>query len=156
MEPSMIQESQVKEVQEVKQPEAVRADAPNPFVGNLEVAFKEAIEQIHHCDEQASLWLERKRQIQTKMNESLTHLQKQVNGSAEPEKKAPPRTRIDKNATVPDLIRTFLEKNGPARTKDIRKFLLSHGRKTNPGVSLSRMVKKGDLKNMERGVYKIA
>lgn len=65
----------------MKQPEEVRADAPNPLVGNLESSFKEALEQIRHCDEQASLWLERKRELQTKVNETLASIQKQANPS---------------------------------------------------------------------------
>lgn len=142
----------------VTQPEEVRADAQNPTVGNLETAIKDALTEMKHCDEQATLWLERKRQLQNKMNETLESIQKQFNGH-EPEKKAAaqaPRTRYPKDASVPDLIRAFLEKNGPQRSKDIRKFLLEHGRKTNPGVALSRMLKSGDLKSTERGVYKVA
>lgn len=144
----------------VTQPEEVRADAQNPTVGNLETAIKDALTEMKHCDEQATLWLERKRQLQTKMNETLESIQKQFsNGRTEPEKKTAPaatRTRYPKDASVPDLIRAFLEKNGPQRSKDIRKFLLEHGRKTNPGVALSRMLKSGDLKSTERGIYKIA
>jgi hypothetical protein len=151
------QESQVKEGVGVngKQPEEVRADAPNPLVANLETAIKGSLDQIRHCDEQAGLWLERKRQLQTKVNEILESIQKQVSG-VDKKLVAPRAPRVDKNATVPELIRGFLEKNGAQRTKDIRKFLLSHGRKTNPGVALSRMLKNGDLKQSERGVYKIA
>lgn len=156
------QESQVKEGSTLngekpvsKQPEEVRADAPNPLVGTLESAIKQTLDEMRHCDEQAGLWQERKLQLQNKMNETLASIQKQFSGNDE--KKAPiTRTRVDKNATVPELIRTFLEKNGAQRTKDIRKFLLAHGRKTNPGVALSRMLKNGDLKSTERGVYKIA
>ena len=159
------QESQVKDgstlngksgESAVKQPEEVRADAPNPLVGNLESSFKEALEQIRHCDEQAGLWMQRKQQLQTKVNETLASIQKQVGGSVTASVEKKTRTRVDKNATVPELIRTFLEKEGAQRTKDIRKFLLAHGRKTNPGVALSRMLKNGDLKQSERGVYKIA
>jgi hypothetical protein len=154
------QESQVKDGVALngkavtKQPEEVRTDAvPSPLVGTLEAAIKEAVDEIRHCDEQAGLWLTRKQQLQAKMNETLERIQKQF---IEPEKKAPRAARVDRNATVPDLIRTFLEKNGAQRTKEIRKFLLSHGRKTNPGVALSRMLKNGDLKSTERGVYRIA
>lgn len=156
------QESQVKEGVGVngvspvaKQPEEVRADAPNPLVGSLETAIKGALDQIRYCDEQAGLWLERKHRLQAKVNETLESIQKQVGGIDK--KPAVQRaTRVDKNATVPELIRSFLDKSGAQRTKDIRKFLLAHGRKTNPGVALSRMLKNGDLRSTERGVYKIA
>jgi hypothetical protein len=125
-----------------------------------ELSLEAMIERMHHCSKQAGLWQEQGRQYQTKVSETLERFQKQfsVNGNdnGKTEKKKAPRPRIDKNATVPHLIRTFLETNGAARTKDIRKFLLSHGRTTNPGVALSRMVKSGDLKHTERGVYKMA
>lgn len=152
--------SQVKDGEQVKQPQEASAQ-PNSTVGNLENTFKTALDEIRHCDEQANLWLERKKQLQGKVNETLASIQKQVGGSVNGEEKpkakpAVTRTRISKDATVPDLIRTYLEKNGPKRTRDIRKFLLEHGRKTSPGVALSRMLKNGDLKSTERGVYKIA
>lgn len=140
----------------VKQPEEVRAVTPNVTVGNLESSFKDALDQIRHCDEQAGLWFQRKQELQAKVNETLASIQKQVGGSEAVSKEKKTRTRIDKNATVPALIRTFLEKEGSQRTKDIRKFLLANGRKTNPGVALSRMLKNGDLKSTERGVYRIA
>lgn len=152
--PMVSQESEVCVAEPVapKKLEAVNGD----FNGsNLEAAVKNVVEEIRQCDEQANLWLEKKRQLQEKMNETLERIQKQFNGVAVPEKKAP-RAKFDKNASVPDLIRTFLDKNGPSRTKDIRKFLLSHGRRTNPGVALGRMVKNGDLKHTGRGVYGIA
>ena len=150
----MSQETQVKEQQTVRTPEVIQANATNVFVGNLEVAFKEAMEQIRRCDEQIALWTERKRQIQEKTNETLSYLQQQVNG--EPEKKpVAPSPKVDKDASIPELINSFLGKRGPARSKDIRNFLLSIGRKTNPAVSLGRMVKKGDLKHTGRGTYEL-
>lgn len=158
------QESQVKDGSTLngkpgetmsKQLEEVRADAPNPLVGTLESAIKQTLDEMKHCDEQAGLWQARRHQLQNKMNETLASIQKQFNGPATSTEKRT-RTRVDKNATVPELIRTFLEKEGAQRTKDIRKFLLAHGRKTNPGVALGRMLKNGDLKSTERGVYKIA
>lgn len=151
------QQSQVKDGPQVKPQEA---PANVPLAVNLETSFKSALEDIRHCDEQANLWLERKKQLQTKVNDTLSAIQKQVSGSEEKPKKkekvAPTRTRVNKDATVPELIRSYLEKNGPKRTRDIRKFLLGHGRKTSPGVALSRMLKGGDLKQSGRGVYNIA
>lgn len=153
-------ESEVKEGKEFVNGKPEEFKGASNLVGtNLEAAVKEAVEQIRHCDEQAGLWQNQKQQVMTQMNETLDRIQKQFGeqgGSprVDVEKKA--RTRIDKNATVPDLIRTFLEKNGEARTKDIRKFLLAHGRKTSPGVALGRMVKNGSLKHADRGIYKIA
>ena len=122
----------------------------------LETAVKSAMDRMRYCDEQIALWQNEKQQVQAQVNEQLDRIQKQF-GNVEPEKdKKAPQKRIDKNATISELIRSYLEKHGPQRTKEIRKFLLAHGRKTNPGVALSRMVKHGDIKNMERGVYKIA
>lgn len=154
------QESQIKEGQSVMtQPEEVRADAPNPLVGSLEAAVKGTMDQIRHCDEQIVLWQKKKQQLQTTLSESLAR--QLSNGTAKspaPAQKKPeaPRMRVNKNSSIPDLILTFLEKHGPARSKDIRKFLLAHGRTTNPGVSLGRMVKKGDIKNVERGLYQLS
>jgi len=144
--------AEVNKSETIAQPEV--AKATNDLGGNLEAAVKDVVEQIRYCDEQAAMWQEKKRQFQTQMNETLERIQKQFNGDV-PAKKAK-ATRVDKTSTVPDLIRDYLDKNGPQRTRDIRKFLLQHGKKTNPGVALSRMVKSGDLKHAERGVYKIA
>lgn len=131
---------------------------------DLETAVQNAVNQIRHCDEQIALWQNKKQSVQKEINEKLERLQKQLNDipvTKMPEVKVAEvkpqqKSRIDKNSTIPELIHSFLEKNGPARTKDIRKFLLANGRRTNPGVALSRMVKTGGLMNMERGVYKIA
>jgi hypothetical protein len=159
-EPQVKEGSQVKAGGVAMQPQEVRTAAPNPMVGNLETSFKEALDEIRHCDEQANLWLERKTQLQSKVNETLASIQKQVGGNGEEkpkkEKAVATRTRVSKDATVPELIRSYLEKNGAKRTRDIRKFLLDHGRKTSPGVALSRMLKNGDLKQSGRGIYKIA
>ncbi len=148
---------QPKESEQVR-PQEAPVTTPNS-VGSLEVSFKTTLDEIRHCDEQANRWLERKKKLQSEVNETLASIQKQVGGVEDKPKKAKvasARTRVSKDATVPELIRSYLEKNGAKRTRDIRKFLLEHGRKTSPGVALSRMLKNGDLKSTERGVYKIA
>ncbi len=142
---------QTTEPQELTTPNEV----PTPTVGSLEAAIKEAVAEVRHCDEQAKLWLERKQKLQNKMNEQLQRIQKQFNNNTEEKKPAKP-PRADKNATIPEIIRKLLEANGPMRTKDIRKYLVSQGRNTSPGVALSRMVEKGQLKHAGRGVYDIA
>lgn len=142
-------ETEVQKTQEVTAPVALKTEVEG--LANLESAIQNAFAQIKHCDEQAAMWLKRKEEYQTMINETFGRVQKQFGVVAEPKK----RVKVDKDGTVPDLIRSYLEKNGPARTKDIRKFLLAQGRKTNPGVALSRMCKDGTLKNMERGVYKV-
>lgn len=130
---------------------------------DLDTAVQNAVKQIRHCDEQIAFWQNKKQLFQKEVNDKLENLQKQLGNIAVtklPEVKVTEvpkvqKAQIDKNSTIPELIHSFLEKNGPARAKDIRKFLLSNGRKTNPGVALSRMVKTGGLTNMERGIYKI-
>jgi hypothetical protein len=141
---------------EVKPVEIQPGTTPE-FTGDLESAVQNSLKQIKHCEDQANLWLKKKEELQSKMNEALERIQKQVaNGSVPEKKKVPLPIKVDKDSTIPDLIRSYLDKNGPARTKDIRKFLLGQGRKTNPGVALGRMKKDGILKNVERGLYKIS
>lgn len=160
MEPTTV--SQGSEAQVAKELMNGTTHKPEMFkekigVIGLETAVKSAMDRMRHCDEQISLWQNEKQHVQMEVSEQLDRIQKQfgmANVEMLPEKKTPQK-RIDKNATIPEMIRSYLEKNGPQRTKEIRKFLLAHGRKTNPGVALSRMVKHGDIKNMERGVYKI-
>lgn len=145
-------------------PEKLPQEVPvqsNPLAGTLDAAVQGMVEQIRQCDEQADRWMKRKAELQSEVNEVLAKIQKQVNAPVAEKKTAAPKKvsvkpRVDKNSSIPALIRKFLEANGPARTRDIRKFLLSCGRNTNPGVSLSRMVESGDLKHVDRGVYKIA
>ncbi len=142
-------------------PEKLPQEVPvqSPLAGTLDAAVQGMVEQIRQCDEQADRWMKRKAELQAEVNEVLAKIQKQVNVPVTEKKTAPKKAskpRVDKNASIPALIRKFLEANGSARTRDIRKFLLSCGRNTNPGVSLSRMVESGDLKHVDRGVYKIA
>ncbi len=152
--------SEVKVGQEFAQPkpEEIKAGSEQNLFGNLESAVNDATSQIRHCDEQIALWNQRKQSYQTKMNEMLDGLRKQFGNGTAPKQASTPKTRAKKGSggTVPELIRGFLEGHGPARTRDIRKHLLSKGKKTNPGVALSRMVKQGELKNTERGTYQIA
>lgn len=143
----------IKPVEPQSYPEELKIGQENNLVGNLETAIKGAVEQIKHCDVQISLWTKQKQDLQTKMHETLDRIQKQFLIAPVPDEKK--RTRMDKNASLPELIRSYLEKNGPSRTRDIRKYLLGLGRKTNPGVALGRMTKDGTIKNVDRGVYQI-
>jgi hypothetical protein len=120
------------------------ANEPSKFSIKLETIMQDFVSEINHCQEQSNLWQERKRQLQSKMTETLQQIQKQCNVVP---------TFARKELTVPQLIREFLEKNGPARPREIRKFLLGLGRNTNPGVALGRLVAEGAIKNTERGVY---
>jgi hypothetical protein len=127
-------------------------------LADLETAVQNAVKQIRQCDEQIALWQNKKQSLQKEVNAKLAGLQQQVSEVVPNDavKTVEPKTlKVEKNSTIPEMIHSFLEKNGPARAKDIRKFLLSNGRKTNPGVALSRMVKTGGLTNAERGLYKI-
>jgi hypothetical protein len=150
--------SKTKEVTE-KKPEEIKGDVPsaqNSVFGNLETAAKDAVEQIRYCDQQVTLWQERKHKFQSSLDATLGRIKKEF-GVSEPKTttSTKPRAKGGKGSTVPELIRNFLEANGAARSRDIRKFLLSKGKKTNPGVALRRMVKSGDLKNTARGTYEI-
>ena len=53
------------------------------------------------------------------------------------------------------LITELLEKKRAATTKEIKEFLQSQGKTTNPGVELTRMVKSGAIVNKQRGHYAI-
>lgn len=119
----------------------------NDFSSKLETMVKDFTTEISHCQAQAELWLERKKLLQTQMTDALQQIQKQFGIEQKASKK---------ESTVPQLIREFLEKNGPARSREIRKFLLGLGRNTNPGVALGRLVAEGAIKNIERGVYSLS
>lgn len=148
-------EKAISNTTQIKSPQEIAAQPLPEISFDLEAAAKIVMDQIRHCDEQALQWQERKRGLQMKWNEMLTSVQKQFD-TEEKKEIFTARTKTSKSSTVPELIRNFLEKSGPTRTKEIRKFLLQQGKRTNPGVALSRLVKSGDLKNVERGVYKIA
>lgn len=60
---------------------------------------------------------------------------------------------VRENKPIKALVMEFLEGHRTATTKEIRAYLQSCGRKTNPGVELSRMVKDGSIINAQRGVY---
>jgi hypothetical protein len=60
-----------------------------------------------------------------------------------------------KDKSIRVLILEYLEKHRSAKTHEIRAFLQSQGRTTNPGVELTRMVKSGAIINKERGLYTI-
>lgn len=111
----------------------------------LEIAGNDIVAQIHYCSEQVTVWEQRKQFLQNQLNETFQRLQKEFNV---------PKQKLNKN-TVSKLIHSFL-KNGPARTADIRKFLLSQGKNTNPGVALGRMVKDKAIEHIERGVYQLS
>jgi hypothetical protein len=68
-------------------------------------------------------------------------------------------TRVVKSgkaSSVKSLILKFLEeKQNEVRTADIRHYLQTKGKKTNPGVELSRLVKDGQIINKERGMYSL-
>jgi len=140
--------------------ETVAAQNDSKNLDDLETAIQNAVKQVLHCDEQIILWQNKKQAIQREINEKLGRLQKHVNDPIPKIVNDLLVTKVmlktEKNSTIPELIHSFLEKNGPTRAKDIRKFLLAKGRKTNPGVALSRMVKTGGITNAERGLYRIA
>lgn len=127
------------------------SETQDEFSAQLEKVVKDFTSEINYCQEQSNLWQERKKSQQNKMAEVLQQIQKQC--GIEPQK---PMPTSKKEATVSQLIRTFLESNGPARPRDIRRFLLNQGRTTNPGVALGRLVAEGVLKNTERGVYSVS
>lgn len=112
---------------------------------DLESMVRTALEKINleitHCDEQISQWQNRKQALQ----DELDRVRRQFDG-----------VTTSKDTTIPTLIKNFLEDHGPTRSRDIRRFLLSQGKRTNPGVALSRLLQSGTLKSKERGVYEIA
>lgn len=145
--------------------EAVKAPAATEpvesFSDKLQSVMKEKLDQINECKTQAQAWQDRGQKLQQELNVELKKVQESFgiklsvpNTSVKPAKNDTSKT-VGKPTTVPQLIRAYLEKNGASRTKDIRKYLLDKGKKTNPGVALSRMVKDGVIANVERGLYKI-
>jgi hypothetical protein len=124
----------------------------NGFMKSLETNCHSVIEKIRHCDEQAEAWQSRKKELQEELKDMMDRIQKEL-GDTEEVPQARPK---GKDSTTPELIRAYLEKHGPARTSDIRKFLLDHGKRTGPGVALARLVKEKSIENVDRGLYKIA
>lgn len=122
-------------------------------LNDLDTAVQNAVKQIRACDEQIALWQAKRNSLQKEVNDKLSRLLLEVSEKTATVEK--PVEKPTKQPTLSELIHSFLEKNGPARAKDIRKFLLQQGRTTNPGVALSRMVKNGGISNMERGLYKV-
>jgi hypothetical protein len=122
--------------------EEINLDQP---IIDLQTVVKTAVEKITaaicHCDEQVLQWQNRKQNLQNE----LECVKMQFDGIT-----------TSKDVTIPTLIKNYLENHGPARNRDIRKFLLSQGKRTNPGVALSRLLQSGTLKSKERGVYEIA
>jgi hypothetical protein len=148
-----------EKVEQLKQ--APTTTTTESFANKLQNVVKERIDQIAECNEQASKWQERSCKLQEELNADLAKVQNQFGikitaPQQEKKKSATPTATINKNSTAPQLIRAFLEKHGTAKTSEIREFLISKGKKTNPGVALSRMVKEGVILNTERGMYKLA
>ena len=139
----------------------VPSEPPAESLANkLQAVMKERIDQITECNNQSSKWQERSKKLQDELNADLTKVQNQfgIKVALPDNKKSKPTstTPVTKNSTAPQLIRAFLEKHGTAKTSEIREFLSSKGKKTNPGVALSRLVKEGVIVNTERGIYKLA
>lgn len=69
------------------------------------------------------------------------------------------KTKPDANgdgAATGSLIADCLKKNGkPADTKTVKEFLEKQGNTTNPSVELSRMVKRGQIERVGRGMYQL-
>jgi hypothetical protein len=126
----------------------VEFEKENNTFNDLEKTCNEIFEKINHCDEQVAAWQKYKTELQTHLANTFNRIQKQF-GIEQPEKHSA------KNITTAELILSFLAKNGPARTSEIRKFLLDNGKKTAPGVPLGRLVKDKSIENVERGVYKL-
>lgn len=99
---------------------------------------------------------ELKSQFQNAINKmqsqfGVTPKVRKVTPTGKPSPKARQSNGRDKPIRV--LILEYLEKHRSARTSEIRHYLQSQGRTTNPGVELSRMVKDKSIINKERGMY---
>lgn len=115
----------------------------------LEKNCTDVFDRIKLCDAQVLAWQSRKKDLQLQLSSSLSRIQKQFGNLVEDK-----RVRDSKSVRTVDLILDYLEKNGPSKTSEIRKFLLENGKKTSPGVALGKMVKDHAIENVERGLYK--
>ena len=100
--------------------------------------------QLKNCDAQIHDWMAKKRQIQQDMREALESIRKKCNF----------RRRTDEK-TIGTLVLEFIRQRGETKLADIKQYLLSQGRTTNPGAALTRMTKKGIIESPKRGVYRI-
>lgn len=100
----------------------------------------------------------RREKLKSQFQNAINKMQSQYGVTPKgrkPAAKVPTKTRqiSSKGKPIRVLILDYLEKNRSARTSEIRAYLQSHGRTTNPGVELSRMVKDKSIINKERGMY---
>lgn len=136
-------------------------------------AVQEVTAEIEQCDNTIEQAEARKTELQAELQQAMSNLQKQfgfmgttTNGHKPVSKKPVHRNkrqssrqlrkgRDGHDKSIRQLILEYLQDNRTARTSEIRDYLESVGRPTNPGVELSRMVKDGSIVNRERGVYVI-
>jgi hypothetical protein len=142
----------------------------------LLAAAKAIKDQMADCDRVIKETQQRKEELRVKgqllqneLQEALSALQKELGGSGTVAVKRPvgrppavPRaagqpvtTRTRGEKPIRQLILEYLQDQGQARTSEIRKYLQSLDRYTNPGVELSRMVREQIIVNVERGLYAI-
>ena len=100
-------------------------------------------EQLKECDKEIKRWQDQKREIQKNMRDALESIRKKCNFRRQDEK------------TIGTLVLEFVQRTGLTRLSDIKQYLLTNGRTTNPGAALTRMVKKGVLESPQRGVYRL-
>lgn len=124
-------------------PVEVFADDHQKVCYQLNSAMDELSKSIANCDQEIAKWEEKKEFLCEKLQVALDQIQGKL------KKKVTKR----EGPTVRELIQEYIQTNQQVDTKDIKQFLESKGKNTNPGVELSRMIKDKLLKCVERGVY---
>jgi sugar-specific transcriptional regulator TrmB len=140
------------------------------IVSKLNSVIQEITDEIAICDteitkitkeykEKVENLEERKKELQRKIQEGLTEIQSKFSIKSKKlqrKQKNITKENENKDQTIPDLILQYLGEHKQAKSSEIRKFLIEHGRKSNPGVALGRLVKNGSIKNVERGIYSLS
>ena len=149
----------------------------NPIATKLSGAVKEVTDEIEQCDKEIEKIdkkseeeiekldkkkeevLARKEKLCQQFQEAVSDMQSRFGFQAaapEPVKSKRGRKPSTDGSTIKDLIVGYIQEKGQARTIHIKQFLAAKGRKTNPGVELSRLVKEKVIRNVERGLYAMA
>jgi len=167
------------EVTDGKEDSTPEEKAPeNPITLKLSGAVKEVTDEIEQCDKKIEKidkdreeynekmdkkkeeFLTKKEELCQQFQEAVSDMQSRFGGfqPAAPETVKSKRGRKPSTdgSTIKDLILGYIQQKGQARTIHIKQFLAAKGRKTNPGVELSRLVKEGVIRNVERGLYAMA
>lgn len=136
---------------EIEECDKIIEKAESDYKAKLEVIESEHSAVVEQAEARRE---ELKTQFQTALNKMQSAFGLTPNQTRRaPVARQPQKRSSNGGKSIRLLITEYLEKHRSARTSEIRSFLQSEGRTTNPGVELSRMVKDGSIINKERGMY---